>query len=272
MTATNAVILGIVQGIAEFLPISSSGHLVIFRNILGLGDIPPLFDVILHCATMLVVVFVFRDRIWAILKAVWRFAAGAGRHGRAEAGDRDRDNLRLAGYIIVATAITGAIGIAIEKLLPPAGVRTVSLCMLATSAILGTTALVKPGKRSLGEMGLPRAVFIGLAQGIGVLSGVSRSGISISAGVFSGLERGAAGEFSFVLSVPAVLGALLLTLKDSGAMMEAVSAGPLVLAFAVSLVAGYVSLKLLMKLIRKGKLAFFALYLLAVGIAGLVMA
>lgn len=277
MTAAKAILLGLIQGIAEFLPISSSGHLEIFKNILGLSDVPLVFDVILHVATLLVVCIVFWKRIAGIFEALWRYIRGAKpvhakATSRAKKEDAARkDNLALVVPIIVATAITGVLGYIIEKFVPQGGVRAVSVRMLITAVILGLTAIAKPGARGPREIGLGRSAAIGLAQGIGVFSGISRSGITISAGIFAGLDRKLAGEFSFLLSIPAILGALLLTLKDAGSMMASVSFGQLALAFLAAFLSGFASLKLLMKVIKSGKLYWFAPYLVVVGVLGLIL-
>jgi len=147
----------------------------------------------------------------------------------------------------------------------------VAVNMLITAAILGLTAIIKPGERGPARIGKGRAAFIGLAQGIGVFSGISRSGITISAGLFAGLNRETAGEFSFLLSIPAILGAFVLTIKDAGSMMATVSYSQLALAFVAALVSGIASLKILIKIIKSGKIYWFAPYLVLIGILGLLL-
>jgi len=277
MNATKALILGLIQGIAEFLPISSSGHLELAKNLLGLQDVPVLFDVILHIATLIVVIAVFRERILAILRALWNWLFHRGKvlsrgltKTQKKKDDLNRANLAYIVPLIVATVVTAIVGFVIYKFIPQAGVKVVSACLLVTAAILGSTAFMKPGNLKAGEMGLPRSLFIGLAQGIGVFSGISRSGITISAGIFSGLDREAAGEFSFLLAIPAILGAFIISLKDMGQMTASVSYGQLAIAFFAAMASGYFALKLLMKVIKSGKLYFFAPYLLVVGVLGLI--
>jgi undecaprenyl-diphosphatase len=144
--------------------------------------------------------------------------------------------------------------------------------MLVTAAILLSTLWKKPGALGIGAMGKGRAAFVGIAQGIGVFSGISRSGISITAGLYAGLSREAAGEFSFILSIPAILGALLLTLGDLAQMSASVSWGSLALAFFAAMFSGFLSLKVLLKIVKGGKLYLFAPYLAVVGILGLLFA
>ena len=283
MTAVKALLLGLIQGIAEFLPISSSGHLELFKNILGLTEVPLLFDVILHIATLFAVVAVLRKRIGAIFAALWRFLFG--RKAPSAKGlsktqkkkdEESQQNLAFVLPIIIATAVTGVIGILIEKVLLEefawmSGTKFVAVDMLITAAILGLTAIVKPGERGPARIGKGRAAFIGFAQGIGVFSGISRSGITISAGLFAGLNRETAGELSFLLSIPAILGAFVLTIKDAGSMMATISFAQLALAFIAALLSGMASLKILMKIIKSGKIYWFAPYLVLVGISGLLL-
>jgi undecaprenyl-diphosphatase len=270
MTALKAVLLGLIQGIAEFLPISSSGHLALTKTLFGLEEVPVLFDVILHLATLLSVLLVMRKRIAAILIALWRFVFV--RHeGRTISKDNaERQNLAFVLPILIATFVTAALGFAIQAFIPEGSSKAVAFRMIITAAILASTRFFKPGLHTPMTMGPVRAVFIGLAQGIGVLSGISRSGITISAGLFSGLDRETAGEFSFLLSIPAILGAFVLTVKDAGDMLVAVSWGQLALSFVVAFAAGAISLSLLLKVIKGGKIYMFAPYLLIVGILGLI--
>ena len=283
MTAVKALLLGLIQGIAEFLPISSSGHLELFKNILGLTEVPLLFDVILHVATLFAVVAVLWKRIEAIFLALWRFLFGKKvpnvkglTKTQKKKDEESRQNLAFVLPIIIATAVTGLIGILIEKVLLEnfpglRGTKLVAVNMLITAAILGLTAKIKPGERGPARIGKGRAAFIGLAQGIGVFSGISRSGITISAGLFAGLNRETAGEFSFLLSIPAILGAFVLTIKDAGSMMATVSYSQLALAFVAALVSGIASLKILIKIIKSGKIYWFAPYLVLIGILGLLL-
>lgn len=287
MTAAKALLLGLIQGIAEFLPISSSGHLELFKNILGLTEVPILFDVILHIATLFAVVAVLWKRIAAIFtalwRALWRFlfvkktpAVKGLTQTQKKKDEESRQNLAFVLPIIIATAVTGVIGILIEKVLLETfpglrGTKLVAVNMLITAAILGLTATIKPGERGPARIGKGRAAFIGFAQGIGVFSGISRSGITISAGLFAGLNRETAGELSFLLSIPAILGAFVLTIKDAGSMMATVSYPQLALAFAAALFSGMASLKILMKIIKSGKIYWFAPYLVLVGILGLLL-
>ena len=284
MTALKALLLGLIQGIAEFLPISSSGHLELAKNLLGLNEVPILFDVMLHIATLFAVVVVLRKRIAAIIVALWDFLFVKKEKNlkgltktQKKKDEEERENLAFVIPLLIATAITAILGYSIQKFLLEKfvwlnGTKIVSVNLLITAGILGLTALAKAGTRGPREIGAGRAAFIGLAQGIGVFSGISRSGITISAGLFSGLARETAGEMSFLLSIPAILGAFILTVKDAAAMISSVSYGQLALAFLTAFFAGMASLKILLRIIKNGKLFWFAPYLVIVGLLGLLLA
>jgi undecaprenyl-diphosphatase len=145
----------------------------------------------------------------------------------------------------------------------------VSLLLLVTALIL-TATLRSRGNRPIEGIGWGRSLFIGAAQGIGVFPGISRSGITIGSGMLIGLDRKAAGEFSFLLSIPAVGGAFLLSLKDAAELSSSVPVSSLIAGFIAALAAGYASLKLLLWLIADGRLWVFALYLVPAGLWGLI--
>lgn len=258
MSILQALLLGLLQGAAEFLPVSSSGHLVLARTLMGLDDIPVLFDVLLHLATLGVVMWVFRARIAAVLGAVMRLLRRRSRGG-------DGPLLILALCLITASAVTALLGTALQRLNfanPPA---LVGLCFILTAAVLLSTRWCR-GTRSLEGMGIRRSLVLGAAQGAAVLPGISRSGITIAAGLLLGLDRKAAGEFSFLLSIPAVIGAFLFSLKDVAELIPAVPPAAAAAGFLAALASGYGSLKLLLFLMNWGRIRLFALYLLPMGI------
>ncbi|MFP4375831.1 MAG: undecaprenyl-diphosphate phosphatase [Spirochaetales bacterium] len=262
MTVLEAVILGVLQGATEFLPVSSSGHLAVMRTLMDLGDVPILFDVLLHVATLVVVVAVFWERIWHILRSLARWIA-------RRADDQDQPHLRAALIILVATLLTGVLGVALNSFEFAGRPKVVSALFLVTAAILIASRFFR-GERSYKELSFKDAFVVGIAQGFGALPGISRSGISIAASRASGLSREEAGEFAFLISVPAVIGALLLTIGDADQLSAVVSPAGLVLGFLAALLVGLVCLLLLLKLVRSGRLYLFAIYLVPLGIAGIL--
>lgn len=263
MTVTQAALLGLFQGIAEFLPISSSGHLLIMKELMGLEEVPALFDVVLHVATLLSILVVFRARITGIVRSVARWLVR-----RSDASDAE--NLAIVPPALIATALTAGIGLAIQEAGFAFDARfTAGMLLVTAAALLLSSRIV--GGATFARLRPWHGVLTGVAQGIGTLPGVSRSGITISAGLASGMSREAAGEFSFLLAIPAIAGALILEIEDFGELSGAVPAEALAVGSVAAFVAGLAALLLLMPLVRKGKLAWFAAYLVPAGILGLIL-
>ena len=265
MSTVQSLLLGALQGVAEFLPISSSGHLMLLRNVMNLEDIPLLYDVLLHVSTLIVVVIVFRKKILSILSSIWRYL-------RRASAPEDRENLNLTLYILVATVVTGGVGLVLsgfEEVFfrQP---RLVSLLFLITALILIST-LFGRSRRDYLQMGFFGALIVGLAQGVGVLPGISRAGITISVALLWGLDRQRAGEFSFLIAIPAILGALLLQLREAGSLLEVVDPAALVAGFAASFAVGLIALLLLLRVVRKGRLAMFSIYLVPLAVVTFIL-
>ncbi|MCQ2575389.1 MAG: undecaprenyl-diphosphate phosphatase [Treponema sp.] len=294
MTVLQGIILGFVQGVAEFLPISSSGHLDVMQHLFGLSNVPILFDIFLHLATLFAVCLFFWKKIWKLLKAFGRLIA---RRPMPEAEIDNTDllcgntkaaqNTILA--IIITTIITGAIGVVTSKLIPEMGVKVTCTGFIVTALLLIVSAIIEVNNQKHAKfvtemeglsankadsepkgVSIVQSIVIGFMQGFGTLPGISRSGSTISGALFSGVNRAAAGEFSFIVSIPAILGAFILELKDIGDVKETVGFWPIFAGCLTAFVVGYFSLYLLMKLIKKGKLSWFAAYLIPVGILGLI--
>lgn len=276
MTLLQALILGAFQGIAEFLPISSSGHLVLLRDWMGLSEIPALFDIILHVATLGSIVVVFRQRLASILSTLWhalgrlfrRSAATQG--GEQSVGETEAENRALLWPAIIATLITAVLGFLVKRMDLNAGPRFVGFCLLLTACFLVCSQRLggKTGYRGLRWW---HGALVGLAQGLGVLPGISRSGSTISAGLAAGMDRQTAGEFSFLLAIPAILGALILDLGDIPGLLGSISLLPLLAGSLAAFLVGIAALRLLMPLVRRGRLAWFALYLLPLGIISIIL-
>lgn len=282
MTILQSILLGILQGVAEFLPISSSGHLQLGQELFGLSEVPLLYDVCLHLATLLAVIIYFRKKIWNLLKIFGRWITKKTSTEIHDSEDllcgTDELGKKTIIAIIIATIITGSIGIVTSKFIPDLSSKFVCGGFLVTSFLLIFSSFLEKRQSKLKEqnaipekgISIVQSIVIGLAQGFGTLPGISRSGSTIAGALISGVNRKAAGEFSFIVSIPAILGAFILELKDLGSMTDSIGALPLILGCIASFVVGYLSLAFLMKLIRKGKLEWFAAYLIPVGILGLI--
>ena len=275
-----SIILGLLQGLAEFLPISSSGHLVLGHEILGMNEAGMFFDIMLHAGTLLSIFVVFHKKITDIIVGCIR---------------RNPEQLKEAGYIVLASIPTALIGLgfkdALESLFE--NPRAVCVAELFTGLLLFTSQWGPTGARHPENEGVKmnwwRALVTGTVQGIACIPGISRSGSTISAMMFMGVNRKYAGEFSFLMSIPAVGGAALLdcikwikcqTMTPEKALLnpekalKCVDAGTftpeLLVGMLVAFVFGIVALKWLMNFVQKGKFQHFAWYVWAVGILGLI--
>jgi undecaprenyl-diphosphatase len=245
----------VVQGLTEFLPVSSSGHLVFFQSLFGMEEPQLFFDVMLHFGTLLAVMVYFRTDLLEMIQAI-----GLRLKGRRE-GEKE---IKLFLWIILASLPTGLMGILFKDWFESlfSKPKIVGIMLLVTGLILWLTRWNGKQEKTIKEMRWFDALFIGVAQGIAIIPGISRSGSTISIGLFLGLNRELAGRFSFLLSIPAILGATLLEIHklDSLAKLETALIGA-----AVAFVTGILSLTLLMKIIRMGKISNFAYYCWPIG-------
>jgi len=270
MSIIQGILLGMLQGIAEFLPISSSGHLAVAQNLFGLQDVPLLFDVFLHLATLFAVCLYFWKKIATLFKALGRWIA------RKEPVENEVAERKMIIAIILSTIVTGAIGVITSKLIPDLSIKFTCAGFLVTAALLIVSAMLEKKKAAANQndtkdyVTKKQSLFIGFMQGIGTLPGISRSGSTIAASLFCGVDRKIAGDYSFIVSIPAILGAFILELKDLGEVSETIGAAPIIAGCAAAFAVGYISLTLLMKMIRKGKLQWFAAYLIPLGIIGMI--
>ena len=280
MTILQALLLGALQGLAEFLPISSSGHLAVAQNLFGLEDLPLLFDVFLHLATLLAVCIYFWKKIWALLKCLGRWIARKPMPENQQSDDvlcgTDERGRKAIIAIILSTVITGVIGIVTSKLIPDLPIKFTCAGFIVTALILIISAQIGKKKENLPAqenskgVSILQSLVIGLMQGVGTLPGISRSGSTIAGALFSGMDRKTAGDYSFIISIPAILGAFILEIKDLDEMTGSIGIAPIVIGCTAAFIVGYLSLALLMKLIRKGKLQWFACYLIPLGILGMI--
>lgn len=277
MTFIQSIFLGLLQGIAEFLPISSSGHLSVVQNIFGLEDIPLLYDVFLHLATLLAVCIYFRKSIWTLLKVFGRMIARKPAPAETDENDilcgTEERGRKTILALIISTVITGAIGIGTSKLIPNLSIKVTCAGFLVTSCLLIISSFIEKKSAAKAEtkgISIFQAAVIGFMQGVGTLPGISRSGSTIAGAQLCGVERSAAGEYSFLVSIFAILGAFVLELKDLGEVSSSIGAGVVAAGCVAAFVSGYFALACLMKIIKKGKLEWFAAYLIPAGILGMI--
>ena len=271
LTYLQAVVLGVVQGLTEFLPVSSSAHLAITQRWYSLDPerLPMhVFDGLMHIGTTVAIFIVF--------------AAPLSRYGRRLIGELSsswagkRYALRILLLGIVATIPTGVIGLGFKNTFERAFGEPVwiGVGLLITGVLLAVTAGVDRGKRGWKDFTWWHAVLVGAAQGIAIWPGVSRSGSTICAATYCGLRRRWAAEFSFFIAIPAIVGATALKLREAVTMSAEnavpIEWGPTLVGAIVSLVVGVLSLRMLLGVVRQAKLHYFALYCWVIG--GLVVA
>ncbi|MBN1548644.1 MAG: undecaprenyl-diphosphate phosphatase [Syntrophaceae bacterium] len=267
MTFIQAVVLGIVQGLTELLPVSSSAHLVIAQSYMpGFHQPGVLFDAVLHLGTLTAVVFFFRTDL---VEMAFSLALLFKKHpGLTE---KQRSLCKLFFLIIVSTVVTGIIGITFQEQIELlfASLRIAASMLFVTGLLLFLSDRVRIDRKKESSLSIFDAVIIGLAQGIALVPGISRSGATITCGIFLGLSRETAARYSFIMSIPAILGAVILQFPHfsviSGADFLLYLAG-----FMASLVTGFFSLKLLYYFIKKATLRFFAYYCWLIGTTVLI--
>jgi undecaprenyl-diphosphatase len=259
LSFTEAFVLAFVQGLTEFLPISSSAHLILLPRLAGWADQGLAFDVAVHLGTLAAVLWFFHDEVLAILRA-W-FAALVRR-------EHDYDDARLGSAILVATLPVVVAGFAFEDFVE-SQLRS-PLVIAATTALFGVLLwLADLHKKELADeraLGIRTALLIGLAQALALIPGTSRSGITITAGLALGLSRTAAARFSFLLAMPAIAGAALLETVELAGAPEPVDWGPLLAGLGVAAASAYACIRAFLGVIdRVGMLPFMIYRLLLAG-------
>lgn len=282
MSILQSVILGLVQGLTEFIPVSSSGHLVLVSEIFGWEDQGIAFDIVLHLATLVAVVVYFWREWGRMLKSfgIW-FASLFSPSLRSKISKEDG---KLFLYILIGTIPAVPAGLFLEEYIEGyfRSIFWVSLFMILTGLLF---VVLERGRRfykhkreekgqeefgtdKISELGILKSLFIGVMQSLGIFPGVSRSGITIAGGFLSGLSRQAAARFSFLLSVPAIIGAGTIGIKEISG--KGFNGGILpihfIIGFAVSLFAGYFSIKWMLRFLKHEKLYVFAIYLIMLGL------
>jgi undecaprenyl-diphosphatase len=252
-----AVIIGVVQALTEFLPVSSSGHLVIAKTFLGLEEVGITLEVVTHFATALAVIVFLRKRIASMLRAVYaRLRPGARLDGAAAADSR------LFLYVILGSVPAAAVGLLVRDRVETMfeSVTRVAVMLIVTGVFVFLTGRFGKPRTSLGP---GRSLLIGIAQAFAIIPGISRSGFTVGAGLASGVERREAFEFSLLLSLPAILGASVLELAGGR-----LGGNPLVILAAAlpAFAGGYLAITLLFRTVIHHKFHTFAYYLIPLGI------
>lgn len=283
MSIVESLLLGILQGATEFLPVSSSGHLLIVGKLFGLENMPLLFSVFLHMATLFSVLVFFRKQIieliavffrWIFRRPIPHIGEESSLLDKAQRHAEEISKRKMIVALIFATFITGVMGLLLSDIVGNLPVQFVFIGFLVTAVMLcisqKVASVMSKHNLSKPEIHPLKGVIIGFVQGIGIFPGISRSGITISGAILCGVDRNVAGEFSFLLSIPAILAAFLLELRHVDELTSGIGILPLAIGCLAAFVSGLLALAWFMKLIRKGNLGYFAFYLIPLGIAGLL--
>jgi undecaprenyl-diphosphatase len=268
LTATQSILLGLIQGFTEFLPVSSSGHLVLAQRLFGLSGDLMTFDIFVHTGTLLSVLVVFRSTIVSLAAGCFgALRSISARHVPIRRVYAESPEVRTVLAIIIGSVPAGIIGIAfkdpIERLFSEP--IPVLFALAVTGGVLLATFLARRGSRRIGAAS---GLIVGIAQAVAIVPGISRSGATISTALFLGIDRAEAGVFSFLLSVPAVGGATVLAFRDLAETGTQISPETVILGTLSSFVSGILALGLLMRIIRSGKIGYFGYYCIALALAG----
>jgi undecaprenyl-diphosphatase len=259
MDVLDAIILGIIQGLTEFLPVSSSGHLEIAKAILGDESLPKdslLFTVILHFATALSTIVIFRKDIGVILKGLFQF--------------KWNEELQFSWKIILSMLPATFIGLFYEEELEQlfgGNIRFVGAMLLVTAVLL---LLADLSKKTSKNVTFKDAAIIGISQAIAMLPGISRSGATISTSVMLGNDKSKAARFSFLMVVPLILGKVAKDILGGEITIESSNFTPLLIGFIAAFVSGLFACTLMIRLVKKSKLKYFSIYCAVVGVVAIV--
>jgi undecaprenyl-diphosphatase len=261
MEIYQGIILGILQGLTEFLPVSSSGHLVLGQIYFNITEFLLIFDISVHMGTLAAVLVVYFSDIKLMGISIFGFLAKVvGGKPFAHLIETD-ENLKLSAFILIASVPTAVIGLGLKQFEQVlfSSATLVGCMLILTGTILWVSRRYYRDETGGVKFDAKRAILIGIVQGFAVIPGISRSGSTIAAGMFAGLDRHTAAKFSFLLSVPAIAGALVLGMKD--AMETGFVINPAIIYGTIaSFVVGLAALKLLLKLVHRGKFHLFAPY------------
>ncbi len=276
MSITGAILMGILQGLTEFLPVSSSGHLAIFQNMFSIGKGVEdlfLFDILLHIGTLFAVFVAFYKDIIKLIKEGFGIVIDFIRNVFGMPFGRKWKKVIRTGYrkfvmlVIVSTIPTGIIGVLIKGLVKECSETLImpGIFLIITSAILFIAEMAEEGDKTPKDATYANAAIIGVSQGIATLPGISRSGTTITMGLLCGFEKRFAVKYSFIMSIPAVMGAAVLEVKD------AVEAGSTfepsyIVGMIVAAITGYFAIRVMLNVVKNKRYLFFSAYCLLIGI------
>lgn len=269
MDIIQAIIIGLVQGLTEFLPVSSSAHLIFAQQALGVADVGLAFDVLLHVGTLVAVIVYFFNDIIEMIKGFFLSLVDL-KEGKFIPELKRDPYKKLAWLTIIATIPVGVVGILFNDIVEElfTGLTVPAFLLLITGCLLYASQRMNSGRIDVTNITVKEALIMGCGQALAILPGLSRSGTTIATGLFAGLDKEFAAKFSFILSIPAILGAAVVQLKDLGSANIEFSV--CIAGFIVAAISGYFAISFLLKLVREKSLDIFAYYCWIVGIIILV--
>jgi len=268
MTEIQSLILGIIQGLTEFLPVSSSGHLVFFQHVFGLKKPELFFDICVHLGTLLSVIVVFWKELRKIIIAFIHYSMLFFKKKRFDSDNNSLTwDVKMAIFIFIGSIPTAIVGFFLNELTNRlfSSLVVVGISLIITGTIIWSTRMIKQTSQNNACFDKKRAFIIGIVQGIAVIPGISRSGSTITAGLFLGLNRDMAARYSFLLSIPAILGAAVSNLSSMPTFTYCFFS-TLLIGTLTSFIVGLCALKSLLHLVNKGQLHYFAPYCWIIGI------
>ena len=263
-----AIVLGLVQGLSEFLPISSSGHLALLQNLFEINEDKVIFfAVLLHIGTLVSIFIVYHKDIYALIKELFLLFKDifTGKGLRI----KERPIRKLGIMIIVSSIPTAIMGLLfsdyIDKIF--GSLTVIAICWIITGFILLFSEKLKNNKKEIEGMKYRNAIFIGICQGLAIMPGISRSGSTIVGSLVTGLKREFAVEFAFLISIPAILGSAILEFpKAIKAGIEPSTIGPMIVGFLVAAISGYFAITTMIKIVSKHKMRYFSYYVWIIGL------
>lgn len=267
MSILSAIIQGIVQGLTEFLPVSSSGHLALYQYFTGINsESSATFSIMLHLGTLIAVIIAFRKTIWELLKEFFGIFVDLF-HGRL-LRVRVTPHRKML-YLLMLSCVPLFLVLPLQNWIKGISadndILIEGICFLITSMLLTLADRAPRGMKKAGTMGVKDSIWIGLAQCVATMPGISRSGSTIAAGQLRGLDRGYAVTYSFILGLPTVLAAVVLDLKDVSAGSSDIGAGAAIIGMLTAAVFGLLAIRLVKYLIKSDKFRVFAIYTLIIG-------
>ena len=284
MSLLQAILMGLIQGLTEFLPVSSSGHLALFKQLFNVEEPGMFFDILLHMGTLMAVFIVYFKDIWKMIVEGCGIVLDALRNVLLFFQNRMHDEIKpykkvinnsyrkFVLLIIVSTIPTGIIGVAAKDLVVMAEQILIvpGICLVITAVLLFIADRVPDGGKAPKNISYTNAFIVGICQGIATLPGLSRSGTTITACLLNGYNRKFAVKYSFIMSIPAILGALILDIKDVDfSVLTGRDIGNYVAGTIVAGVVGYICIKTMLVIVKNKKFTIFSIYCLIVGITSI---